>query len=169
MLRSLSVVVVCLSLVLLISACGGDKKDESNSGAPSSSSSQGTGAGGSINTSDADVSLENCKEYIAFATTAASAFSSTSGSMKLDKSALNNLVKTSPKEIKADVEIVIGALVAYFDAIEKLGVNLDDAQSFARLDEAKLQQMEDASEKFDDPKVEAAADRVDAFFEAKCS
>jgi hypothetical protein len=171
MLGRVSIFVVFVSLLLLLSACGGDKKSDSNSssGGSSSSSSQNTGAGGSSNSGDAQVSLENCKEYLTFATAAASAFSPTTGSLKLDKNALNNLVKTSPKEIKADVEVVIGALVAYFDAVEKLGVNLNDPQSFARLDPAKLQQMDAASEKFDDPKVQAAADRVDAFFETKCS
>ncbi len=133
--------------------------------APCGSATQAPSGGGG---GDA-VSLENCTQYASFAAAAASAFtSSTSGTLKLDKNALNNVVKTSPGEIRGDMQVIVDALVTYFEALDKIGVNLSDPASFARLDETKLRQIEAATAKLDDEKVQKASDKVDAFFTSKC-
>jgi hypothetical protein len=169
---------MAVPLLALLIACGGGDKDSSSSsgsgdGNTSSSGSQ-SGSGddrASGTSSDGDLSLENCKQYASFAASAAGAFASTSstGAFKIDKNALNDMLKKSPKEIQGDMKIIVDAFVGYVEALDKAGVNLNDPSSFARLDSAKLAQVEAAAEKFDDPKIEAASDRVDAFFTKECS
>jgi hypothetical protein len=162
-------------LLALLIACGGSDKDSSSSSSGSDNgSSSGQSSSGSSGQSGDDrstdgVSLENCKEYTNFAVTAASAFGATSstGQFKLDKSALDKMVKASPKEIRSDMQTVVGALVSYFEVLEKAG--LTDP---SKLDPAKLQaaqaDLEKAAAKMDDKKVQEAADRIEAFFEKNC-
>ena len=168
---------VAVPLLALLIACGGDKKDNSgssgNGDSSSSSQSGGSGASGddraSSSSSDTDVSLENCKQYASFAAAATSAFGASSGSAKIDKNALNNLVKQSPKEIKSDMQVIVDTFVTYLEALDKIGVNLNDPSSIAKLDQTKLQQMQDATEKLDTDKFQNALDKVDAFFTKECS
>jgi hypothetical protein len=168
---------VSISLVVLLVACGGKKKDDSSSssgGDSSSSSSQSSGSGSSgsssSSSSDADISLENCKAYASLETAATSAFgTSSSGQIKVDKDALNKLVKASPNEIKADMQVLVDALVGYVEAVNKLGVNLNDPQAIAKMDPSKLQELQKLSEKFDDKKLTDASDRVEAYFTKHCS
>jgi hypothetical protein len=170
---------VAVPLLALLIACGGDKKDDSGSsgnGDSSSSSSQSSGSGASgddrdssSSSSDTDVSLENCKQYASFAAAATSAFGASSGSAKIDKNALNNLVKQSPKEIKSDMQVIVDTFVTYLEALDKIGVNLNDPSSIAKLDQTKLQQMQAATEKLDTDKFQNALDKVDAFFTKECS
>jgi predicted outer membrane protein len=94
---------------------------------------------------------------------------SSSGQFKLDKDALNKLVKASPNEIKADMQTIVDVLVGYVDALNKLGVNLNDPASIAKLDASKLQELEKLTTKFDDKKFTDASDRVQAYFEKHCS
>jgi hypothetical protein len=171
---------VSISLVVLLVACGGKKKDDSSSssgnGDSSSSSSQSSGSGASgddrsssSSSSDGDVSLENCKQYASFAAAATSAFAPTSASGKIDKNALNNMVKASPKEIRSDMQVIVDAFVDYMDTLSKAGVNLNDPSSIAKLDQSKLAELEKAAAKLDTEKVQKALDKVDAFFTEKCS
>jgi hypothetical protein len=164
-------------LLALLIACGGDDKSSddggSSSGGGNSSSDNSSNSGGGGNSSsgdDREVSLENCKEYTSFASTAAAAFGATSsnGQFKLDKGALDKMVKASPKEIRSDMETVVGALVSYFEVLEKAG--LTDP---SKIDPAKLQaaqaDLEKAAAKLDDKKVQDAGERIEAFFEKNCS
>jgi hypothetical protein len=169
---------VAVPLLALLIACGGDKKDDSgssgNGDSSSSSQSSGSGASGddrssSSSSSDGDVSLENCKQYASFAAAATSAFAPTSGSGKIDKNALNNMVKASPKEIRSDMQVIVDAFVDYIDTLSKAGVNLNDPSSISKLDASKLAELEKAAEKLDTEKVQNALDKVDAFFTEKCS
>jgi hypothetical protein len=163
-------------IALLLIGCGGDDKDSSSdggssSGDSSSSSSGSSGSGGSSSSGDdRAVSLENCKEYTSFATTAASAMGAgSSGQFKFDKGAFDKMVKASPKEIRADMEVVVGALVSYFEVLEKAGLTGDPS----KIDPAKLQaaqaDLEKAAAKFEDKKVTEASERIEAFFEKNCS
>lgn len=168
---------IAIPLLALVIACGGsDKKDDSSSSSGSSDTGTSQSSGSGSNSSSGDdrasgdsVSLENCKEYTAFATTAAAAFApSASGQFKLDKSALDKMVKASPKEIRSDMQTVIGALISYFDVLDKAG--LTDP---SKLDPAKLQaaqaDLEKAAAKLDEKKVQDASERIEAFFEKHCS
>jgi hypothetical protein len=171
--------IIAAPLLAFVIACGGGDDDSSSgssggsgSGDNSSSSSGASGddrSGGSGGSGDS-ISLENCKQYESFATTAAAAFSASgpSGQFKLDKGALDKMVKATPKEIRGDMEVVVGALVAFYEVLEKAG--LTDP---SKLDPAKLQaaqaDLEKAAAKLEDPKIEAAGERIEAFFEKNCS
>jgi hypothetical protein len=163
-----------IPLLILVIACGGDKKDDAATSTGSAGGAGSTGTSSSSPSSNASgedraVSLENCTQYASLAAAATSAFTpSTAGSLKLDKNALNNVVKAAPGEIRGDMQVIVDALVAYIEAIEKIGINLSDPSSFARLDEAKLQQFQSATDKLDDEKVRTASDKVDAYFASKC-
>jgi len=161
-------------LLLLVAACGGDKND-SNGSSGSSSSGQPASSSGSSGSSSASgndsFSLENCKEYALLAASFSGAFGTTSsGGVKIDKNALNELARKSPQEIRADMQVVVGAVISFLDTVEKLGVNLNDPSSFSKLDAAKLQELQKASEKLtDDTKVQQASDRIEQYFQKKCS
>ena len=168
---------VAVPLLLFLVACGGDKKDSSsssNGGGSSSSSSSNSGggssnSGGGTTSNDGALSLDNCKQYASFAAAAAGASSQAfNPGQKVDKNAFQNMVKAAPSEIRSDVQIIADALVAYIGEMEKIGVNLNDPASFSKLDPAKLQQLENASAKLDEKKVQDAFDRVDKFFTSKC-
>ncbi|HEX5141541.1 MAG TPA: hypothetical protein VFX19_11395 [Dehalococcoidia bacterium] len=172
-------------LFLLVACGGGSKKDNSStssngnaatsssgSSANSSSSSGGSSSSssGSSSSNDGGVSLENCRQYTNLEKLAQAGFG-TPGStdFKIDKGALDQLVKASPSEIRNDMQLVVSTIEDVFDAIQKLGVNLSDPASFQKLDPAKLQQLETISNKFDDQKFEDASNRIEAYFEKNCS
>jgi hypothetical protein len=165
---------VAIPLLALLIACGGDKKDDSSSSSDGdsggSSSSQSSGSSGDDRASSSDsVSLENCKEYASLETAALAAFgTSSSGQFKFDKGAFDKIVKASPKEIRADMQILVDALVGYFEVLDKAG--LTDP---SKLDPAKLQaaqaDLEKAAAKMEEKKVVDASARVEAYFEKNCS
>jgi hypothetical protein len=165
---------IAIPLLVLLVACGGDKKDSSSSndggGSSSNSSNSGGSSGGSVSSNDGALSLDNCRQYASFAATAAGASAQAfNPNQKVDKKAFEDMVKASPSEIRSDMQVIADALISWVTELEKVGVNLNDPSSFARLDPAKLQQLENASKKLEDPKVEAAFDKVDKFFTSKCS
>jgi hypothetical protein len=176
---------LAVPLLFLLVACGGDsQKDNSSNGSNSnaatssgSSSNSNSSSGGSSSSSsgssssnDGGVSLENCRQYTNLEKLAQAGFG-TPGStdFKIDKGALDQLVKASPSEIRNDMQLVVSTIEDVFDAIQKLGVNLSDPASFQKLDPAKLQQLETISNKFDDQKFEDASNRIEAYFEKNCS
>jgi hypothetical protein len=176
---------LAVPLLFLLVACGGDsQKDNSSNGSNSnaatssgSSSNSNSSSGGSSSSSsgssssnDGGVSLENCRQYTNLEKLAQAGFG-TPGStdFKIDKGALDQLVKASPSEIRNDMQLVVSTIEGVFDAIQKLGVNLSDPASFQKLDPAKLQQLETSSNKFDDQKFEDASNRIEAYFEKNCS
>ena len=162
-------------LLLLLVACGGGDKDDSGSSGSSSNdrpaASSGSSGSSSSASGDDSFSLENCKEYASLAASFTGAFGTTSsGGVKIDKNALNDLAKKSPQEIRSDMQVVVGAVISFLDTVEKLGVNLNDPASFTKLDAAKLQELQKASEKLtDDVKVQQASDRIEQYFQKKCS
>lgn len=169
--RTLLSLIAIPLLALLIACGGGDDKDDSSSsdsGGDSSSSSGGSGSSGDDSSNDGDISLENCKAYTSMETAAAAAFSTSSdGKSKLDKGALDKLVKASPKEIKSDMQIIVDALVGFFEVLDKSG--LTDP---SKLDPAKLQaaqaDLEKAGAKLEDKKFLDASSRVEAYFQKNC-
>jgi hypothetical protein len=177
--------VVAVPLLALLVACGGgSKKDSSSSSsnsnpptsstgssANSSSSSGGSSSStGSSSSNDGSISLDNCKQYTNLENLAQAGFGSPgSTDFKIDKDALDKLVKASPSEIRNDMQLVVSTIEDVFDSIQKLGVNLNDPASLQKLDAAKLQQLETISNKFDDQKFQDASDRIEAYFVKKCS
>ena len=164
---------VAIPLLALLVACGGGDKDDSSSSGDdgSSSSSQGSGASGDDRASggDSDVSLENCKEYASLESAASAAFSTTSdGKTKLDKGALDKLVKGSPKEIRSDMQTIVDTIVGFFEVLDKAGLN-----DPSKLDPAKLQaaqaDLEKAAAKMEEKKFLEASERVEAYFTKHCS
>jgi len=165
-----------IPLVALLVACGGGDKDKSSSsddggsdGSSSSSSSSSGGGDDRASSSDSNASLENCKEYASLEQAATAAFGTTAdGKSKLDKGALDKLVKASPKEIQADMKILVDGLVAFFEVLDKSG--LTDP---TKVDPAKLQaaqaDLEKASAKLEDKKFTDASERVEAYFTKHCS
>jgi len=162
---------IAIPLIALLVACGGGDKDKSSSddSGSGSSSSSGSGSSNDSSSSDADISLENCKAYTSMEAAAAAAFGTSSdGKSKLDKGALDKLVKASPKEIQSDMKIIVDALVAFFEVLDKSG--LTDP---SKLDPAKLQaaqaDLEKAGAKLEEKKFLDASDRVEAYFQKNCS
>lgn len=170
---------IAIPLVALLVACGGGSKDKSSSddsgsGSSSSSSQDSSGSSGSSgssssSSSDADISLENCKEFASMEAAAGAAFgTSNTGATKLDKGALDKMVKASPKEIRADVQTIVDGLVAFFEVMDKAGLN-----DPSKLDPAKLQaaqaDLEKAGAKLEEKKFTDASARVEAYFQKHCS
>jgi hypothetical protein len=172
---------VAIPLLVLLVACGGDKKESpsnSDNGGSSSSGSSGstgtsgsTGSGsntGSTSSNDGAFSIENCKQYASLAVAGQAAFGTTSN-FKLDQKALDKLVKETPSEIRSDMQVVITAIVDVYTGFEKLGLNLSDPSSFAKLDSAKIAELEKLTAKFDEKKFTDASEKIEKYFATRCS
>jgi hypothetical protein len=173
-------VLIAVPLLLAVVACGGKSKSSDTSSTPtgndsaaSATQASNSGNGGSSsnnNSSSSDASLANCPQFANFVAAATKGFGGASGSTaKFDKKALDDMVKAAPSAIKADVQVMADGLGSYFDALNKLGVDLNDPQSFSKLDATKLQQLQDAVAKLDTQKFTDASNRVEAFFQKNCS
>ncbi|HLF70557.1 MAG TPA: hypothetical protein VI759_00185 [Dehalococcoidia bacterium] len=171
--KRMLLVALTAPLMLALVACGGSKKSSTDSGStPTGADLPAATATSSSNNSDA--SLANCPQYANLAALAAKGFGgtgTTSSSSTLDKKALDELVKNSPKEIKSDMQTFVDALISYMSTLDSLGVNLSDPASFAKLasDPAKMSQLEAAADKMETEKVQKALDRIEAYFEGKCN
>ena len=166
---------IAIPLLVLLVACGGDKKDSPSgndgggSNPSSSSNADGGSSTGSLSSNDGALSLDNCKQYQQLDAAATAAFSSAFSSLKVDEKALNDLVKASPSEIRGDMTLVVGTIVEFFQGVEKLGVNINNPASFATMDAAKLAEFEKLGAKFDDQKFTEASERIEKYYIDKCS
>lgn len=187
--RSFLIVLAAPLLLSLVIACGGgSKKSDSNSGDSSSQSSSqgsgddrssgsgsGSGSSSGSSSSNSDFDVKNCPQYSNLANIAEKAFGSsatgTGTSTKIDTKYFDDLVKNSPKEIKGDMQVFVDAMKGYIDALNKVGVDINDPNSFSKIanDQAKLAQLQTALTKLDDPKFETATNNISAYFQKKCS
>jgi hypothetical protein len=152
---------VLLSLAaFLFAGCGGD--DDSSSTDASSDSS----GGATTTAADTDFSGKGSGDFCDLARKYTKDFEDTTeaeSSDDLEKtykdlaSAIDKLTSEAPKEIKADAEVVndkfkeINTLLAKYD------------YDFSKVPEAEANKMS-----LDDPKVKAASDRVESYFEKVC-
>jgi hypothetical protein len=146
-------------LALAVAACGGGSDNKSDN---ASATSDTTTAPSGANASFSDV----CDARAAFSAPNPATF--TSGDVKdaMQKAAANldKAKSLAPAEIKSDVVIVVDAAKPYFSLLAS--VNYD----FMKLanDPSKQQELQALAAKFDDAKVKAASERINAWVAAHC-
>ncbi len=156
------VAVIGLSAVALLGACGGDDDNTAENASAGSDTTEvttasgGAGAGGFGKYCDARGGL-------------AAPNPSGGGDMKSTfqaaEAAMDSAVANAPSEIKADVETVVNAARPFYKFLRD---NNYDYMKLAQ-DESKQKELADLSEKFNEEKVRAASDRIEAWAKTHCS
>jgi hypothetical protein len=145
-----------LVVTLAFTATCGGSDDKSDNALDSSDTTAALSGRGEGNFSDM------CAARAAF-----SAPSPTGASADM-KTAVQNLERakqTAPSEIKADVAIVVDAAKPFFDLLASVNY---DYMKLAN-DPSKQQQLQTLGAKFQEEKVKAASDRIEAWAKAHCS
>ena len=176
----------------LVVACGGGDDDSTSSGTgggagntqPTAVSSNPTASvstpaassGANDNTSGATGSndnfdLSNCPALIALANSVGLSGDFSSGDVNtadFDPAAFQKLADQSPNEIRADMQLISGALTNLYKLLDDLNVDISNPASFATLSPENLNKVEAAAGQLSTPELQAASDRVQAYFADKC-
>ncbi len=168
-----TVVVLVLGAILL-AACGGDDggatgETSADGGAPAAETGAAGGEtggtdGGEIGTIDA----ARCAELAqAMAAAAVAAVPQAAGGEDLSASVeqLEAFAAAAPEEIRSDMQTVVEGYAAIVRALEEAGYDPTSGQPPTA---EQLAALAGASEQIDDPEFQAAAERVDTYFEAGC-
>ena len=142
---------------LTLSACGSSDDNKSdNASASSDTAAAASNSGGDVG--------DFCGARAAFS---AGANTSTAPDVNALKKAADNVdkaVQYAPSEIKPDVRIVVDASKPFFELLASVDYDFTKLMS----DQSKAQQLQSLGEKYNEDKVSAAAQRVNAWVEAHC-
>jgi hypothetical protein len=179
--------IVAVPLLALLIACGGGDDDNppSNGGSSNNNEPRATQApsggsggqpqatqpsGGGTSGSSNDDLLEDCPEIQALILAAGGGFSgATLDDVELNAEFFNRLARSSPSEIRSDMQLFANAMGKFFETLNRLNVDITNPASFARLTPAQIEELEKASAALDTPELERAMERIDAYFTRACS
>ncbi len=173
--RRLLSISVTMVLIGGLAGCGGsDDGDAGGAGGTTTSGPTVTRAMTTVTSSSTDdISPANCPELaemIGNANFAAAGLAGVSGSpATISADFLQEVADRAPAEIRADFQIIADAAAAFFEAAEKAGIDFNDPMSFAGLDQAAIEDLEQAGEIWESDEVRAAEAKVQSFFERECS
>ncbi len=161
---------IAIPLTVLLLACGGGDSDDSSSSSGSSDGGTATQSSGSgSSNSNAQPDLGNCAELLGFARSLGVSGAFSGGDFgNFNAEVFQDLADNAPDEIKSDMRLLANALVGFFEVLDDLSIDFSNPASFASLSPADLQKLEDASNKIDSAEVQAASEKVGAFFENRC-
>lgn len=139
--------------ILALTGCGGDGGDDGD-----------TGGGAAAGRDDTDFSGSGSDDFCDLAESYMEQFDDAGGSggdieaeYQELVAAIDDLASEAPGEIKADVEVVNGAFKRMVAILEKYDYDF-----------TKIPEDEAEAASVDSPEVEAASDRVEAYFEKVC-
>lgn len=163
MLRKIAVLLMLGAI--LMTACGGDDGSAPGAGADGGAPAEtGAGAGADLDAIDA----ARCAELAqAMAAAAAAAVPQAAGGDDLGSSVeqLQAFADAAPEEIRADMQTVAEGYAAIVQALEDAGYDPTSGQPPTAEQIAALTA---ASEQLQSEEFQAAAERVNAYFEAGC-
>jgi hypothetical protein len=169
--RRLTILAVGLVALALAGCGGGGNSASSNTTTTATSSESTTSTTGSETTTEASGSTTpnfasgKCKDLAQSAAKIGQDISASGASGNLQDVAkeFQAFVSIVPSEIKGDVQTIADAFTAYATALK--GVNLSSGQTPSASD---LQKMQDALKSFDQQKVQAAEQRLEAWTKKNC-
>jgi hypothetical protein len=151
-----------LAALLVAGACGGSDDKPDNASATSDTTTAPAATAGA---SAGDFG-KLCGARASFAAPNPAAFQGDAKSaLKTAAAAMDSAVANSPSDIKADVQIVVNAAKPFYQLL----ASVDYDYMKLATDQSKAQQLQALGEKFNEAKVKAAADRVEAWAKAHCS
>jgi hypothetical protein len=151
------IVLVALSVALVGACGGGDDNKTENASAGSDTTAATSSGGGNFN--------DICAARAGFAAPNPASFSGTSkDTFKNIESAFDTAVANAPSEIKADVVVVVDAARPFYALLK---ANDYDFMAMASNPENQ-QKLQDLGAKFQEEKVKAASDRINAWVTAHC-
>ncbi len=161
------IVVISLVGALLVGACGGGGSTGGGGTEPSSPQPSPTGpvettgpvgetgAGGGVTPVCVDV-------YVKWAAAVAAASAGVAPEEEAS-AALEAFAAAAPEEIRDDVEVFVQAYERFIQELEAAGIEPGQVPT-----PEQLAALERAAKILDDPKVQAASDRISAWFEREC-
>lgn len=165
LLRLLLIAVALLSVGL--TACGGDDDDD---GAASGSASVDADAGAD---EDVDVDFgelgDDClgaaTAFAEIGASAGAAFTGEAGDMEDALDAFEDFADAAPEAIEADVRLMFEAYSDFIRIVVESGF---DPQGDEQPDADAMAALSEAAEELDTEELQAASERVEAYFEAEC-
>lgn len=154
------IIPLVLVVAVALAACGGDST-------PTGSSDDGTTdnpPAGSVFTA-----AECASAALAMAAAASGGFGgsqSGDGSVEDSVATLNRMADGAPAEIKDDIKTLAAATAAYLKALKDAGVDLTNPATLT--DPSKAQAVGAAAAAYQASGAQAAADRVETYFDQKC-
>jgi hypothetical protein len=144
----------------------------SATGGGSTGSTGSTDSGSTGSASSDDLDPEDCPELQAFVDSAGvgDAFTGAGApGQDFDAEDFQQLADNAPGEIKDDMQVLADVLQEFFAALEDLEVDFSNPASFANLSAEDLAELEELSTRFDTPEIQAASERIEAYFNELCS
>jgi hypothetical protein len=155
---------------------GGGGGSTGSGGGGSATGATGGGSTGTTASTGSDSSdefdLEDCPELQGFVDSAGVGSAFAGGGVPgvdFDPEDFQRLAENAPGEIREDMQLVADALEEFFTVLEDLEIDFSNPASFANLSPADLAKFEEVSSKIDTPELEAASDRIEAYFDELCS
>ncbi|HYJ61536.1 MAG TPA: hypothetical protein VE032_08755 [Actinomycetota bacterium] len=146
---------------LVLAGCGGDDTSSAPS-APDGATDTSTGDGGIFDTAE-------CAQAVAAwgsaASAAGAAMTAGAGDLESSLSQLQAFAASAPEEIRADLTTVYEAYGAFLAAMQDVGY---DPTSGTLPTQEQIAAMEEASQALEGTDVEAASERVSAWFADNC-
>jgi hypothetical protein len=157
--RRLAVVLVCLSLVVVVAGCGGDDEASDEDDVATIQPIDET------TTDDTEVlGSDECLELVSIGAALGQAFTG-AGETDTEETSrlLVELVDEAPAEIRQDLQTVADGFGQYADAIRDLDLEEGETPSAEQ-----LQQIQAAIASVDQPRLQAASQRLSAWAEENC-
>ena len=167
-----------LALALAVAGCGGSDDATDTTGATTTAATTTTTGAATTTTeastttqSDGDGPFDRCPELAAWAQrTGEAQMDAMFGAEGVQASAafFQEWADEAPSEIKDDMLIFADAYQQFADDLDAIGIDFSDPDQLAAMDADKMAQLEAAVAGMDTAEVNAALDRIEAFFEREC-
>lgn len=160
--RRTTLLAVLAAMALVASACsnGGD-----GNGSTSGSDSESVGSSEGSALTDSD-----CRRYAeAFDEVPSDAGPGNVEGLQQAADSFNEAADTVPNEVSGDFRVIADAFGQFADALNEVGLDPNDPQAMAEMDEEDLQALQSATSNMSDPAVQQAASNVTTFLEQNCT
>lgn len=164
--RRTTLLAVLAAMALVASACSnGEGGDGNGSGSTSGSDSE------SIRSSEGSVLTDSdCRRYAqAFDEVPSDAGPGNVEGLQQAADSFNEAADTVPNEVSGDFRVIADAFGQFADALNEVGLDPNDPQAMAELDEEDLQALQSATSNMSEPAVQQAASNVTTFLEQNCT
>ena len=158
------IVPLILVIAVGLAACGGDATPTGSTG-----NGNGNGATNSPPAGNVFTAADCASAALAMAAAASGGLGgsqSGSGSFEDSVATLDRMADGAPAGVKDDIQTLAAATAAYLKALKDAGVDLSNPSTLTNPD--KAQAVGRAAAAYQSSGAQAAADRVDSYFDEKC-